>query len=131
MERTADRAVRATLEMTSTQTFRATRAVVRGRSSCSRQIVRTVAFITTVLTAQLLTSCLTPEKTAWGIPREDIEAIRPLIRAQTSAPILSYQRDATDCTAILVLVRGKEHTETYRAKRVGGRWNVYYEPVIL
>jgi hypothetical protein len=93
--------------------------------------VRTVAFITTILTAHFLTNCVTPERAAWGIPRQDIEAIRPLVRAQTSAPILSYQRDSTDSTAILVLVRGKEHTETYRAKRVGGRWKVYYEPVIL
>jgi hypothetical protein len=82
--------------------------------------MRTVAFITTVFTAHLLTSCLTPEKTAWGIPREDIEAIRPLVRAQTAAPILSYQRDATDSTAILVLVRGKEYTETYRASVSAG-----------
>ena len=93
--------------------------------------MRATAFITTVLTAHFLTSCLTPENAAWNIPREDIDAIRPLVHAQTSAPILSYQRDATDSTAILVLVRGKEHTETYRAKRDGGRWNVYYEPEIL
>jgi len=93
--------------------------------------VRTLAFTTAVLTAHFLTSCVTPESTAWGIPPEDIQAIRPLVRAQTPAPILSYERDATDSTAIIVSVRGKEHTEAYRAKRVGGRWKVYYEPVIL
>ena len=93
--------------------------------------MRALPFTTAVLAAHFLTSCLTPENAAWGIPREDIQAIRPLVRAQTSAPILSYQRDAPDRTAIIVLVRGKEHTEAYRAKRVGGRWKVYYEPMIL
>ena len=93
--------------------------------------MRTLWFTTVLLTAHFLTSCLTPEKAAWGIPREDIEAIAPIVRAQTSAPILSYERDATDSTAIIVLVRGKDHTEAYRAKRVGGRWKVYYEPLIL
>jgi len=93
--------------------------------------MRALPFTTAVLTAPFLTSCLTPENAAWGIPREDIQAIRPLVRAQTSAPMLSYQRDAADSTAIIVLVRGKEHTDAYRAKRVGGRWKVYYEPMIL
>jgi hypothetical protein len=93
--------------------------------------MRILGFAAVVLTAHFLASCVTPEKAAWGIPPEDIQAISPLVRAQTSAPILSYERDATDRTAIIVSVRGKEHTEAYRAKRVGGQWRVYYEPMIL
>ena len=50
MERTADRCA-LTFEMTSTSSLRATRALVRRRSSCSRQMLRRHAFALAALSA--------------------------------------------------------------------------------
>jgi hypothetical protein len=78
----------------------------------------------------LMTGCGTPEASAWGLPREDVREIARLVRAQTSSPILSYQRDTTDNSSILIFTRGDEYPDVYKAQRIAGRWTVH-EAVII
>ena len=66
-----------------------------------------------IAAAMLLMACGTPESNAWGLPRSDVREIGRLVHAQTSSPILSYQRDSIDDTAILVFTPGREYPETY------------------
>jgi len=83
-----------------------------------------------LLMALLLPACGTPESNAWGLPRKDVREIARLVRAQTSTPILSYQRDTTDNTSILVFTRGHEYPDVYRAQRIAGRWRVHKTVII-
>ena len=80
--------------------------------------------------ALLFSGCGTPEGNAWGLPREDLREIARLVRAQTSSPILSYQRDTTDKSSILVFTRGAEYPDVYRAQRIADRWAIH-EIVII
>jgi hypothetical protein len=83
-----------------------------------------------VALALLVTACGTPERNAWGLPREDVREIARLVRDHTSSPILSYQRDTTDNTSILVFTRGDEYPDVYKAQRIAGRWTIH-EAVII
>jgi hypothetical protein len=92
--------------------------------------VNPIGYAPSIAAAILLVACGTPESNAWGIPREDTREIARLIRAKTSEPILSYQRDANDNNSILVLMRGHD-PEAFHAQRVRGRWVVYETALIL
>ena len=98
--------------------------------SNSSQIVSTIPYAPAFAAALLLAACGTPETNAWGLPREDVQEIARLIRAKTSEPILSYQRDANDSNSVLVLMRG-HNPEAFHAQRVRGRWVVDETALIL
>jgi hypothetical protein len=92
--------------------------------------VNTIVHASIIAAALLLAACGTPEMNAWGLPREDLREIARLVRAKTSEPILSYQRDPNDSNSIIVLMRGHD-PEAYRAQRIRGRWVVHEAPIIL
>ena len=75
-----------------------------------------------VISAGFIAACGTPESNAWlgGIPRQEALEAASAVRQQTSAQILSFERDRDDHTVIDVWVRGHDQfPELYKAKRVG------------
>ena len=80
-----------------------------------------------VAAALVLTSCGTPESSAWGLPRDDIREIGRLVRAQTSTPITGYTRDEQDPRVIDIWVTEADGGPgLWQAHRVGGRWKVVH-----
>jgi len=80
-----------------------------------------------IMLSSVLVACGTPESNArfGGIPPADAAEIAPLVRAWTSARILSYSWNSVGA----VEVRTTETTHVYMARRVHGKWQVALVPI--
>lgn len=78
--------------------------------------------LTCILFSSVLVGCGTPETNArlGGVSPRDAAEIAPLVRAWTSARILSYSWMSQGTVG----VRTTETTQFYTAERVHGKWKV-------
>jgi hypothetical protein len=85
--------------------------------------------IAAVAFAAFAVGCGTPETNAWftGVPKQEANEIGRMIRAHTSARILSYSRKRDGTIDVLT---DDEHVHTVR--RVHGKWKIEHSgPLIL
>ncbi len=86
-------------------------------------------YIAAVALAALATSCGTPGSNAWftGVPPQEANEVGRVIRAHTSAHILSYSRERDGSIQVLT---DDEHVHTVR--RVRGKWEIEHSgPLVL
>jgi hypothetical protein len=83
--------------------------------------------LTCSLFSSFLVGCGTPETNArlGGVSPQDAAEIAPLVRAWTSARILSYSWMSEGA----VCVRTTETAQLYMAERVHGKWKVSLVPI--
>ena len=88
----------------------------------------------TIASALLLMGCGTPETNArlGGVRSDEASEIARLVRAQTSKPILSYERDRDD-GSIHIWTRGDDpvYPERYTARRVGNHWKIEHDVMMF
>jgi hypothetical protein len=85
--------------------------------------------IAAIAVAAIATGCGTPETNAWftGVPPREAKEVGRVIRAHTSARILSYSRKRDGTIEVLT---DDEHVHTVR--QVHGKWEIEHSgPLIL
>jgi hypothetical protein len=83
--------------------------------------------LTCILVGSVLVGCGTAETNArlGGVSPQDAAEIAPLVRAWTSARILSYSWNSVGA----IEIRTTETTHVYHARRVRGKWQVALAPI--
>ena len=91
----------------------------------------------------LLTSCGTPEQSAWfhGIPPADAQEVGRFITERTHGQVAYYSRESDGSIVVWMrpghdprfgdISRGERPFHAYVVRRVGGKWQVVDEPVFV
>jgi hypothetical protein len=86
------------------------------------------ASIALVITAALLASCASAPYRIGGVTEEQVRAITPIIRAQTSERIISFQLSSDGIVSAHTLYPGRDDSgSVFQLRRIRGKWKIVQE----